>query len=181
MRDAERHHRYYYFVADKNRKRSRWVNAGLMGISLLAATTLLLDLSDLVPDALSKHVPDAVPALITVVLFYLVTALTMFEMFVQTARVAGVAETVSRQCNDVATEAKWLWRRIGTTDDTAEYMRIADTLERRLASVTRVGLDYDKTLDEECRDEADEVLDEEFDRSGDQDRASQTVETIPQP
>ena len=149
MIDADCQFRYFYMKADRYRKWSRWMNILVFLGSLFAATFLFLKLD------------VAWAFFATGSLFYVIAILTVLEMFLQLSKSAGIAENSSRQCDIISAEAKRLWRRLGSDDDSA-LVALANELETRLSIATHVEIDYDHKLHQRCEQNAQTIISNEF-------------------
>ena len=154
MIDAEREYRYFYEKADRYRRRARWINIGIFVASIAAASYLFLNL---------ENYADLFAKAASIMLFYVIAALTAAEMFYQTSKHLGIAETVAKQCHLIASESKRLWRRLGEPEQDANLIAVANDLEFRLNIATQVELDLDDDLNRKCEEDARKVLREEFD------------------
>ncbi len=157
MLDAERCQRYYARLADRYRRMNFGLNVAVVLSSLGAATVLLLEQ----------------PAWISALLFLLIAAGTTWGMFSEFSRKAAVASSVSKQCDEIASDTKRLWRRLDRMDETARIMQ----LDARLREVTHVGFDIDDKLNERCEEDARRVAAGEFGHEGDGAVATATSST----
>ncbi len=157
-KDAETHHIYYRVEANKHKRNSRMINFMLLGLSLAAAAGLL--------GSLQIEVSWAwlLTAMSSVILFFAIAFLTIVEVVFENSRNSGVAEVVSYQCQEIASEARKLQRKIQEPRDTGEVADRADMLRNLLDSVTRSGLEHDEELYEESSSDAEKRLASEFPR-----------------
>ena len=160
LHDALRYNRYYYESADRYRWLSRGVNAGLLLLSIAAASGLLGAWQA------QSIVELAVAVVSSVVLFVVIASLTVFEIIFQFSRNTGVAEVVSRQCDDIAFESRKLLRQVVAGNDSEQLANTADMLQKLLNSVTRVGLPHNEEIDKKSDCYATRLLNSEFPRSG---------------
>ena len=156
MKDAESHHIYYRAEANKHMRNSRMINFALLGFSLAAAAGLL--------GSLEIEVSWAwlLTAVSSMILFFAIAILTIVEVVSQNARNSGVAEVVSHQCQEIASEAKKLQRKIREPSDADEVTDRADMLRNLLDAVTRSGLEHDEKLYEQSSIDAETRLASEF-------------------
>ena len=155
-KDAETHHIYYRAEANKHKRVSRVINFALLGLSLAAAAGLYGSLQIDVSWAWLLTV------VLSMILFFAIAFLTIVEVVFENSRNSGVAEVVSYQCQEIASEARKLQRKIHDPSDAGEVVDRADMLRNLSDAVTRSGLEHDEELYEKSSSDAEKRLASEF-------------------
>ena len=143
MLEAARLSKYYERMAPRFRRRHFATNVVISALSLLAASVLLIDLSDWISAAL----------------FLAVSITVVWNSYSDYSKRATIARYVGRRCNQITTEFRGIWY-----DEDTEFSveRIA-TLERELDLVTDVEIDIDDRLNSRIQEETYLAYEKEFD------------------